>query len=135
MDCFKAESSHIKGVPPVIRISAFMHGHGHPELSKKLNDKIPKTIDEMWERVRAFIRGETAANTTEVIKVPHWEKKLDRSAWSGSPNTPRNRNNRRGQGRSMGTCAPYVKREGFTPLTKTPKEILAMLMRLKVYRF
>ncbi|GJX05555.1 hypothetical protein Tco_0191471 [Tanacetum coccineum] len=54
---FKAESAHIKGVPPVLRISAFMHGHGHPELSKKLNDKIPKTVDEIWERVRAFIRG------------------------------------------------------------------------------
>ncbi|GJR60432.1 reverse transcriptase domain-containing protein [Tanacetum coccineum] len=47
MDRFKAESAHIKGVPPVLRISAFMHGHGHPELAKKLNDKIPKTLDEM----------------------------------------------------------------------------------------
>ncbi|GJZ58418.1 reverse transcriptase domain-containing protein [Tanacetum coccineum] len=61
MDRFKAESAHIKGVPPVLRISAFMHRHGHPELAKNLNDKIPKTLDEMWERVRAFIRGETAA--------------------------------------------------------------------------
>ncbi|GJZ57306.1 hypothetical protein Tco_0612800 [Tanacetum coccineum] len=26
----------------------------------------------------------------------------------------------------MGTCAPYARREGFTPLIKTPKEILAM---------
>ncbi|GJW88791.1 hypothetical protein Tco_0164131 [Tanacetum coccineum] len=26
----------------------------------------------------------------------------------------------------MGTCAPYTRREGFTPLMKTPKEILAM---------
>ncbi|GJV67645.1 reverse transcriptase domain-containing protein [Tanacetum coccineum] len=57
MDCFKAESAHIKGVPLVLRISAFMHGHGHPELAKKLNDKISKIVDEMWERVRAFIRG------------------------------------------------------------------------------
>nr|GEU80684.1 reverse transcriptase domain-containing protein [Tanacetum cinerariifolium] len=43
-------------VPPVLRISAFMHGHGHPELAKKLNDKIPETIDEMWERVRVSSR-------------------------------------------------------------------------------
>ncbi|GJS05377.1 hypothetical protein Tco_0321885 [Tanacetum coccineum] len=28
---------------------------------KKLNDKIPKTADEMFERVRAFIKGEAAA--------------------------------------------------------------------------
>ncbi|GKB65171.1 hypothetical protein Tco_0921357 [Tanacetum coccineum] len=47
MDRFKSESSHIKGAPPVLRISAFMHGHGHPELAKKLNDKIPKMVDEM----------------------------------------------------------------------------------------
>ncbi|GJT23471.1 hypothetical protein Tco_0893408 [Tanacetum coccineum] len=35
MDPFKFESSHIKGVLPVLRISAFMHGHGHPKLAKK----------------------------------------------------------------------------------------------------
>nr|GEW36188.1 hypothetical protein [Tanacetum cinerariifolium] len=78
MDRVKAESMHIKGVPLVLRISAFMHGHGHPELAKKLNDKIPKTVDEMWERVRAFIRGETAADTTEVIRSPRWKKSADR---------------------------------------------------------
>ncbi|GKA78852.1 reverse transcriptase domain-containing protein [Tanacetum coccineum] len=61
MDQFKSESSHIKGVPPVLHISAFMHGHGHPKLAEKLNDKIPKTVDEMFERVRAFIKGEVAA--------------------------------------------------------------------------
>ncbi|GJY65475.1 hypothetical protein Tco_0467713 [Tanacetum coccineum] len=51
MDRFKSESSHIKGVPLVLRISAFMHGHGHSELAKKLNDKIPKIVDEMFERI------------------------------------------------------------------------------------
>ncbi|GJW06741.1 reverse transcriptase domain-containing protein [Tanacetum coccineum] len=88
MDHFKAESAHIKGVLPVLRIYAFMHGHGHPGLAKKLNDKILKTVDEIWERVRAFIRGETVADTTEAIRYP--------------------------------------RKEGFTPLTKTPREILAM---------
>nr|GFA47156.1 reverse transcriptase domain-containing protein [Tanacetum cinerariifolium] len=73
MDHFKAESANIKEVPLVLRISAFMHGHGHPELAKNINDKIPKTVDEI-----------------------------------------------------MGNCAPYARREGFTPLTKTLKEILAM---------
>ncbi|GJT18177.1 putative ribonuclease H-like domain-containing protein [Tanacetum coccineum] len=65
---FKAKSSHLKGMPPVLRISAFMHGHGHPELAKKLNDKIPKTVDEMFERVRAFIRGEVAVGSAEVAR-------------------------------------------------------------------
>ncbi|GKC61745.1 reverse transcriptase domain-containing protein [Tanacetum coccineum] len=126
MDHFKAESTHIKGVPPVLRISAFMHGHGHLELAKKLNDKISKTVDEMWERVRAFIRGETAADTTEVIRSPRWEKSAGKASWSENQHGSRNRGHRRGEGRNMGTCAPYAKREGFTPLTKTPKEILAM---------
>ncbi|GKC29135.1 reverse transcriptase domain-containing protein [Tanacetum coccineum] len=47
MNRFKAESAHIKGVPLVLRISTFMHRHGHPEIAKKLNDKIPKIVDKM----------------------------------------------------------------------------------------
>nr|GEY41015.1 reverse transcriptase domain-containing protein [Tanacetum cinerariifolium] len=45
----KNESAHIKGVPFVLIISTFMLGHGHLKLDKKLNDKIPKTFDEMKE--------------------------------------------------------------------------------------
>ncbi|GJX68086.1 hypothetical protein Tco_0303813 [Tanacetum coccineum] len=74
IDRFISESSHIKGVPLVLRISAFMHGHGHPELAKKLNDKIPKTVDEMFERVRAFIRGEVAAGSTEMVRPSQGDK-------------------------------------------------------------
>ncbi|GJS47295.1 reverse transcriptase domain-containing protein [Tanacetum coccineum] len=96
------QSTHIKGVPPVLTISAFMHGRGHPKLDKKLNDKIPKTIDEMWER------------------------SASKAGWSKNQNGSRNRGHGRGQGRSMGTCALYAREEGFTPLTKTPNEILAM---------
>ncbi|GJX43165.1 hypothetical protein Tco_0259841 [Tanacetum coccineum] len=70
MDRFKLESSHIKGVPPMLRISSFMHGHGHPELAKKLNDKMPKTIDEMFKRVRAFIKGEAATGSTKITRDP-----------------------------------------------------------------
>ncbi|GKE13960.1 hypothetical protein Tco_1421537, partial [Tanacetum coccineum] len=69
MDQFKSESSHIKGVPPVLCISTFMHGHGHPELAKKLNDKILKMVDEMFERFRAFIRGEVAAGLAEMVRI------------------------------------------------------------------
>ncbi|GJW46204.1 reverse transcriptase domain-containing protein [Tanacetum coccineum] len=126
MDRFKAESTHIKGVPPVLRIFAFMHGHDHPKLAKKLNDKIPKIVDEMWERVRAFIRRGTVADTTKFIISPRWEKSAGKAIWSKNHNGSRNRSHRMGEGRNMGTCAPYARREGFTPLTKTPKEILAM---------
>nr|GEU65014.1 reverse transcriptase domain-containing protein [Tanacetum cinerariifolium] len=37
-----------------------------------------------------------------------------------------NKGHRRGKGRSMGTYAPYARREGFTPLANTSKKILAM---------
>nr|GEX42848.1 reverse transcriptase domain-containing protein [Tanacetum cinerariifolium] len=68
MDRFKSKSSNINRVPSVLRISAFMHGHGHPKLAKKLNDKIPKTVEEMLERFRAFIRGEVVAGSAEMIE-------------------------------------------------------------------
>ncbi|GJU43733.1 reverse transcriptase domain-containing protein [Tanacetum coccineum] len=126
MDRFKVEIAHIKGVSMVLRISVFMHAHGYPELAKNLNDKIPKTVDEMWERVRDFIRGEMAADTTEVIRSPRWEKSAGKASCSENQNGCRNRGHKKGEGRNMGTCAPYTRREGFTPLTKTLKEILAM---------
>nr|GEW52722.1 hypothetical protein [Tanacetum cinerariifolium] len=92
------------GVLPVLRISALRNGHGHSELAKKLNDKIPKTVDEMFERVRAFIRGEMVAGQKRA----------------------RNRNGPREVRRNMGMYMPYLRRDTFTPLTKTLKEILAM---------
>nr|GEW20487.1 hypothetical protein [Tanacetum cinerariifolium] len=100
-DRFKSKSSHIKGVPSVLRISTFMHGHGHPKLAKKLNDKIPETVDKMFERVQAFIRGEVAARA-------------------------RNIGGLREARRNMRVYTRYPKEDAFTPLTNTPKEILAM---------
>ncbi|GJU88306.1 reverse transcriptase domain-containing protein [Tanacetum coccineum] len=70
MNLFKPKSSHIEDVPPVLRISAFMHGHRNPELANKLNDKIPKTMDEMFERVRAFIRGEVEGESAKAARDP-----------------------------------------------------------------
>ncbi|GJX41632.1 hypothetical protein Tco_0256622 [Tanacetum coccineum] len=83
-------------------------------------------VDAMWERVRAFIRGEAAVDTTEAIRSPRWEKSTGKTSWLEHQNGSRNRSHRRGEGKNMGTCAPYARREGFTPLMKTPKEILAM---------
>ncbi|GKB75110.1 reverse transcriptase domain-containing protein, partial [Tanacetum coccineum] len=85
---FKSESWHIKGVPSVMRISAFMHGHGHPKFSKKLNDKIPKIVDEMFKRVRAFIKGEAATRSAEVARASQWDKGASRPGWSGGVNFP-----------------------------------------------
>ncbi|GKF66796.1 hypothetical protein Tco_0193313 [Tanacetum coccineum] len=126
MDRFKSESSHIKGVPPVLHIFAFMHGHGHPELAKKLNDKIPKTMDEIFERARAFIRGEVAAGSAEMVRPSQGDKGYVLPAWTGGPERARNRGVPREARRNMGVYTPYPRKDTFTPLTKTPKEILAM---------
>ncbi|GKE62859.1 hypothetical protein Tco_1513226 [Tanacetum coccineum] len=126
MDRFKSESSHIKGVPPVLRISAFMHGHSHPELAKKLNDKIPKMVDEMFERVRAFIRGEVAAGSAEMVCPSQGDKGYVRSAGTRGPERNRNKGGPREALRNMGVYTPYLRKDTFTPLTKTPKEMLAM---------
>ncbi|GJU47459.1 reverse transcriptase domain-containing protein [Tanacetum coccineum] len=126
MDQFKSESSHIKGVPLVLRISAFMHSHSHPELAKKLNDKIPKTVDEMFERVGAFIRGEVAAGSAEMDRPSHGDKGYVRPAWVGGLEKARNKGGPKEARRNMRVYTPYPRKDTFTTLTKTPKEILAM---------
>ncbi|GKA87116.1 hypothetical protein Tco_0808827 [Tanacetum coccineum] len=126
MDLFKSESSHIKGVPLVLDILAFMHGHGHPGLAKKLNEKIPKTVDEMFERVKAFIRGEMAAGSVEMVRPFQRDKGNTRPVWSEGPEKARNRNGPREVRRNIGVYTPYPRRDTFTSLTKTPKGILAM---------
>ncbi|GJW74025.1 hypothetical protein Tco_0133395 [Tanacetum coccineum] len=64
------------------RCSGYQPLRQNPELAKKLNDKIPKTVDEMFKRVRAFIRGEVAASTAEVTRAPQWDKGSSRMGWS-----------------------------------------------------
>nr|GEY69994.1 hypothetical protein [Tanacetum cinerariifolium] len=67
-----SNSKSVKSKPQSLKASQrrLNSDSGHPELAKKLNDKISKTIDKRWERVRAFIRGEMAAETIEVILSP-----------------------------------------------------------------
>ncbi|GKE47558.1 hypothetical protein Tco_1478816 [Tanacetum coccineum] len=99
----------------MLRISAFMHGHGHLELAKKLNDKMPNIVDDMFKRVIAFIRGEAASGSTEVAMAPQWDKGVTRPGWSGGQERARGRGGLREFQRNMGTCAYYSRRDTFTP--------------------
>ncbi|GJR26639.1 hypothetical protein Tco_1102871 [Tanacetum coccineum] len=99
MDRFKSESSRIKGVRPVLRISAFMH---------------------------AFIRGEAATGSAKVARAPQWDKGNVCTRWSRGQERIKGRSAPREFRRSMETYASYSRTETFTPLTKTPKEILGM---------
>ncbi|GJX01880.1 hypothetical protein Tco_0185793 [Tanacetum coccineum] len=96
------------------------------KLAKKLNDKIPKMVDEMFKRVRAFIREEVAASSVEMVRSPQWDKGNTRPVWSGGQEKARNRSGPMELQRNMGMYTPYSRRDTFTPLTKTPKEILAI---------
>nr|GFC30585.1 reverse transcriptase domain-containing protein [Tanacetum cinerariifolium] len=61
MERFKIETGRMKGAPECMRISEFMHGINNPELTKRLNEHVPKTMEEMMIAATAFIRGEAAA--------------------------------------------------------------------------
>ncbi|GJT71961.1 reverse transcriptase domain-containing protein [Tanacetum coccineum] len=72
---FKIESRDVKGAPKVMRISGFMYGIMNPELIKRLHDKIPKFVDEMWKITTTFLRGEVVAGNQERKKTfPPWKQ-------------------------------------------------------------
>nr|GFC02408.1 reverse transcriptase domain-containing protein [Tanacetum cinerariifolium] len=67
MERFKIETGRMKGAPECMRISGFMHGVSKLELTKHLNEYIPKTMKEMMTATTAFIRGETAAASKKKV--------------------------------------------------------------------
>nr|GEW26561.1 reverse transcriptase domain-containing protein [Tanacetum cinerariifolium] len=61
MECFKIETGRMKGAPECMQISRFMHGVNNLKLTKRLNEHVPMTMEEMMITTTAFIRGEAAA--------------------------------------------------------------------------
>nr|GEZ98407.1 reverse transcriptase domain-containing protein [Tanacetum cinerariifolium] len=112
MERFKIETGRMKGAPECMWISGFMHGINNLELIKRLNEHVPKTMEEMMIATTAFIRGETAAA----------RKKKGHGSWKPQDQPKKHADkspNFRGHSRDgRGT-------NRFTPLTRTPKEILA----------
>ncbi|GJV55504.1 hypothetical protein Tco_1456509 [Tanacetum coccineum] len=116
MEIFKVESMHVSGASECMRISGFMHGITNPNLIKKLNDNIPKFIDEMMSIKIDFLRGEVAAANQSKKKAP--------PAWKHYETGHRPNFDKRLDFKSQHKSSRRQYR--FTPLTKTPKEILAM---------
>ncbi|GJU33109.1 reverse transcriptase domain-containing protein [Tanacetum coccineum] len=113
MEHFKVETGRTKGAPECMKISGFMHGVNNPELMKRLNEHVPKTLEEMMTTNTAFIRGETATASKKKVHTP-W-KPQDQSKRHNSERRSDFQNQLKdGQGSSK-----------FTPLNKTPKEIFA----------
>nr|GEV12250.1 reverse transcriptase domain-containing protein [Tanacetum cinerariifolium] len=61
MERFKTETGRMKGAPECMRISRFMHRVNNLELTKWLNEHVPKTMEEMMITTISFIRGEATA--------------------------------------------------------------------------
>nr|GEY19840.1 reverse transcriptase domain-containing protein [Tanacetum cinerariifolium] len=96
MERFKIETGRMKGVPECMRISRFMHGVNNPELTKRLNEHIPKTMEEMMITTTAFIRGEAAAASKKKGHAP-W-KPQDQSKRHSSDKRPDFRGHQKGKG-------------------------------------
>ncbi|GKA35814.1 reverse transcriptase domain-containing protein [Tanacetum coccineum] len=93
-----------------------MHGITNPELIKRLHDNIPKSVDEMMRVTTTFLRGEVAASNQARKKAPPTLRQQE---------VGRKQNfNRRGDFRNQQRSKR--RRDKFTLLTKSPKEILAL---------
>ncbi|GJX79527.1 hypothetical protein Tco_0327676, partial [Tanacetum coccineum] len=116
MERFKVESMHVSGAQECMRISGFMHSITNPDLIKNLNDNIPKSVDEMMSVTTTFLRGEVAADNQSKKKAP--------PAWKHHEIGHRQNFDKRLDFKSQHKSSR--RQDRFTPLTKTPKEILAM---------
>ncbi|GKA65898.1 reverse transcriptase domain-containing protein [Tanacetum coccineum] len=60
MERYKAEVLDVEGALECMRIG-FMHGITHPGLIKRLYERIPRSVDEMYRMTTSFLQGEVAA--------------------------------------------------------------------------
>ncbi|GJW71016.1 reverse transcriptase domain-containing protein [Tanacetum coccineum] len=74
---FKVETGRMRGAPECMRISGFMHRVNNLELTKRLNEQVPKTMEEMMTATTTFIRGETvAASKKKGLPLTRTPKKI-----------------------------------------------------------
>ncbi|GKE70597.1 hypothetical protein Tco_1528669, partial [Tanacetum coccineum] len=80
----------MKGAPECMQIFGFMHGVNNPELTKHLNEHVPKTVEEMMTPTIAFIRGETVAASKKKVHTP-W-KIVQTTTAHGNPDRKKSNN-------------------------------------------
>ncbi|GJZ11899.1 reverse transcriptase domain-containing protein [Tanacetum coccineum] len=97
-------------------LQRFMNGINNPELIKRLNDRVPQTFDELMKRTRSFIQGEAAAADSR--KGYSNNRSQEQSRRQSNDQSSSRNNSYRGQRGGRGN-------DKYTPLTMTPKEILA----------
>nr|GEV59537.1 reverse transcriptase domain-containing protein [Tanacetum cinerariifolium] len=85
---FNTETGRMKGAPKCMRISGFMHGVNNPELTKRLNEHVPKTMEEMMITTTAFIRREAATANKKKGHVS-WKLQDQSKRHSSDKRTPK----------------------------------------------
>nr|GEW43787.1 reverse transcriptase domain-containing protein [Tanacetum cinerariifolium] len=113
---YKAESMQVKGAHKCIRISGFMHEITKPKLIKRMHENILKSMDEMMRVTTSFLRGEVAASNQA--------RKKRLSTWRQQEAGRKQNFDRRGD--FINQQRSERRRDKFTLLTKSPKEILAL---------
>nr|GEY81021.1 reverse transcriptase domain-containing protein [Tanacetum cinerariifolium] len=92
MEHFKAESIHVKRAPECMRVSRFMHSITNPYLIKRLNENIPKSVDEIMRVTTTFLRGEVAVEGIVTLHrntvVPKKSKMVAEALAELPPNEP-----------------------------------------------
>ncbi|GJX20663.1 hypothetical protein Tco_0223340 [Tanacetum coccineum] len=114
MEIYKEKVLDVEGAPECMKISGLLHGITHLELIKRLYEKIPWSMDEMYRVTTSFLQG-------EVVAFSHGRKKAPAS-WKqpeggNKPNFKKGFKNKH---------RPERKPDMFSLLTKTSKEIFAL---------
>ncbi|KAD3640427.1 hypothetical protein E3N88_29650 [Mikania micrantha] len=127
MERFISESMQIQGVPEVMKISSFINGVRQPQLCEKLGEDFPTTFDSLMDKVRAFVRGKDTS-----FRAREWEQKKGGNYRSRETQETARNGPYTGKGKVLTDknrqfFTPYKAKqtEKFTPLIKTPSEILA----------
>ncbi|GKA54166.1 reverse transcriptase domain-containing protein, partial [Tanacetum coccineum] len=107
MERYKAEVLDVEGAPKCMRIFGFMHGITHPGLIKRLYERIPRSVDEMYRMTTSFLQGEVGEK-----HLYHGNRQK-----GDKPNFKKGFKNKQRSDR---------KPDRFSLLTKTPKEIFAL---------
>nr|GEY87968.1 hypothetical protein [Tanacetum cinerariifolium] len=109
----KIETGRMKGALECMRISGFMHEVNNLELTKRLNEHVPKTMEEMMITTTAFIRGEAMVAS----------KKKGHVSWKPQDQSKRHSADKKSNFQDYSREGRKPNR--FTPLTRRSKEILA----------
>ncbi|XP_022002464.1 uncharacterized protein LOC110899876 [Helianthus annuus] len=134
MEKFVKESMNIKDVPEIMKISSFINGLKHAQLCEKLGEEFPPSFNNLMDRVRAFVRGkDTVSKAKETDATPWRVAPAARPPEKGTPYSRKLTFDRMLHDRARPSYSPYRPRgrgpppysDSFTPLVKTPSEILA----------